>query len=61
MKIIVPITKKEMEYLTKEKHMKFGENGLFSTNGHYRKWYMAETDKNMAILLKFREDRINGK
>ena len=47
-----------MEYLTKEKHMKFGENGLFSTNGHYRKWYMAETDRNMYILEKYRKSRI---
>ena len=47
-----------MEYLTKVKKIPFGENGLYSTNGHYRKWYMSETDENMRILKELRKSKI---
>ena len=56
--IIVPINKKEMEYLTKEKKVPFGENGIYAVGRTYSKWYVAETRENMQYLENFRKSRI---
>ena len=50
-----------MEYLTKVKKVPYGEGGLFSTNGHYTKWYVAESRENIKYLKEFWESRVIGK
>ena len=57
-KIIVPITKKEMEYLTKEHKVPFGENGIIAVGRTYRKWILTENKPNMYLLENYRKSRI---
>ena len=47
-----------MEYLTKEKTVPFGENGIYAVGRTYSKWYVAETRENMQYLENFRKSRI---
>ena len=52
---MVRITKKEMEILTKEKGVRFGENGIFHTVArHRRTYYLTESKKNMRKLNQIR-------
>lgn len=51
---MVRISKNEAVYLT-SKGVKYGENGIISTTGHHKSWYMTETKNNEALLKKFRK------
>ena len=55
---IVPITKKEMIYLTKEHKVPFGENGIIAVGRTYRKWILTENKHNMSLLENYRKSRI---
>ena len=58
---IVPITKKEMIYLTKEHKVPFGENGIIAVGRTYRKWILTENKHNMSLLEEYRKSRIVDK
>ena len=47
-----------MEYLTKEKNIKFGENGISTVGRTYRKWILTENKHNMSLLENYRKSRI---
>ena len=47
-----------MEYLTKEKCVPFGENGVSHTYGHRRTYYLCESKNNLALLNNFRKSRV---
>ena len=57
-KIIVPITRNEMKYLTKEHKVPFGENGIIAVGRTYRKWILTENKHNMSLLENYRKSRI---
>ena len=45
-----------MEYLTKEKNIPFGENGISKTYGHHTTYYLCE--KHIKTLKQYRKSRI---
>lgn len=47
-----------MEYLTKEKNIKFGENGISTVGQTYSKWLLTESKYNMNLLENYRKSRI---
>lgn len=47
-----------MKYLTKEKCVPFGENGVSHTYGHRRTYYLCESKNNLALLNNFRKSRV---
>lgn len=49
---IIRITKQEADYLT-QNGVKYGENGIKSTTGHHKSWYMTESRKCMYLLKKY--------
>lgn len=48
-----------MEYLTKEKGIPFGYEGISHTYGHHRTYYLCEKHKN--LLENYRKSRITEK
>ena len=54
-KIIIRISKKEMEYLVSNR-IGYGENGIKSTTGHHKSWYVATSKRCMALLDKYRKE-----
>jgi len=50
-KILIRITKKEMQTLTKKYGVRYGYNGIFRTASNHRKsYYLTESPKNMKYL-----------
>lgn len=60
---MIRISKREMEFLTKEKGVRFGENGIFHTVArHRRTYYLTESKKNLKYLKQYHDQlRENGK
>lgn len=52
---MISITKNEMEYLTKECGVKFGENGISHTWGHRRHYFLCESRYNTKKLFEYRK------
>lgn len=50
---IVRISRQEMEFLRKN-GVKFGEEGIVSTTGHHKSWYMTESEENKFLMRKYR-------
>lgn len=48
-----------MEYLTKEKKVPFGENGVSKTHSHNTTYYLCE--KHLRTLNEYRKSRIAKK
>ena len=46
-----------MQYLVNN-GVKYGENGITSTTGHHRSWYLTECNYCMNLLNKFRKSRL---
>lgn len=44
-----------MEYLTKKKGVKFGENGMSRTNAHHHHFYLSETAENKKLINDYRK------
>jgi hypothetical protein len=51
---LVRISKNEAIYLTSQ-GVSYGEDGIVSTTGHHKSWYMTESKVNKKLLKKFRE------
>ena len=47
-----------MIYLTKEKKLPFGENGILAVGKTYSKWYLTESKFNINLLEEYRKSRI---
>lgn len=47
-----------MEYLTKVKRVRYGENGIIATTGHNKNWYLTESHYNMKSLREYRNKHI---
>ena len=47
-----------MKYLTKEKCVPFGENGVSHTYGHRRTYYLCESKYNLTLLENYRKSRV---
>lgn len=54
---MIIITKDEMEYLTKKRNVKFGENGIVRSHSHHSSWWITESRYNMRELEKYRKKR----
>ena len=54
-KIIIRISKKEMKYLVSN-GIGYGENGIKSTTGHHRSWYVTESKRCVTLLNKYRKE-----
>ena len=54
-KIIIRISKKEMEYLVSN-GIGYTEGGIMSTTGHHKSWYVTTSRKCMALLDKYRKE-----
>lgn len=46
-----------MEYLVNN-GIGYGENGLISTTGHHKSWYVTESPKILSLLNSFRKRNI---
>lgn len=46
-----------MQYLVNN-GVKYGENGITSTTGHHRSWYLTENTYCMKLLNDYRKSRI---
>lgn len=57
MKIILRINKREVNYLTKH-GVKYGENGIISSTGHHKSWYVTESSYVMRLLNELNKSRI---
>ena len=53
-KLLIRISKSEMEYLVSH-GVKYSENGIISTTGHHKSWYMTENDRCMKLLNECRK------
>ena len=49
-----------MQYLVAN-GVKYGENGITSTTGHHRSWYLTENTYCINLLNNFRKSRVIGK
>ena len=54
-KIIIRISKKEMEYLVSN-GIGYAEGGIKSTTGHHKSWYVTTSKKCLALLDKYRKE-----
>lgn len=46
-----------MQYLVVN-GVKYGENGIVSTTGHHKSWYLTENNYCMKLLNDFRKSRV---
>lgn len=51
---MIKINRQEMKYL-QNNGVGFGENGMSSTSGHHKVWYVTESRRNIALLRKYHE------
>ena len=56
---IIKISKNEAQYLI-DNGIGYGENGIKSTSGHYRSFYVTESKKCMYLLKKYRNKTITA-
>lgn len=54
---MIDISKSEVRYLV-SKGVPFGTNGISHSVGSYRKYYLAETRKNIELINAHREKQI---
>lgn len=59
-KIIIRISKSEMQYLISN-GVKHGEDGIIHTTGHHKSWYLSENGYCIKLLKDYRESRIAEK
>ena len=50
---MISINKKEMEILTKEYGVIFGENGISRTHAHNHHYFLCESGKNLKYLKDY--------
>ena len=55
--IIIPITKQERDYLVKN-GVRYGENGISKTKGHYKNYYLCTSRNNMILLNQYSRKNI---
>ena len=51
LKLLIKINRQEMQYL-QNNGVSFGEDGMSSTSGHHRAWYVTESRRNVELLRK---------
>lgn len=56
---IIKISKNEAQYLIAN-GIGYGENGIKSTSGHYRSFYVTESKKCMYLLREYRNKTITA-
>ena len=54
---IIRISKREMEFLVKN-GVRYNENGIITTTGHTKNWYLTEDKNSMKLLNYFRKSRV---
>lgn len=57
-KELIRISNQTSELLNKKYGVMHGENGISHTHGHYKKYYLCESEYNLRSLLKI--DSTNG-
>lgn len=57
MRYMIDISKSEVRYLV-SKGVPFGTNGISHSVGSYRKYYLAETHKNIELVNAYRQKQI---